>query len=166
MPKRRSLWPFTWLPSPSTQRPPEFACRSHAWLARTVGLRGNAIATDGVNSIRRVASAAKASGAYQSCPTSTVIAASKPASSASCAAWLTSAQCRCGKIVKIRMRSAARQTTLHEFQPILTPEDLVTDHVAWRAEYAAIQRRLRVGLAHRVPFRFGTVLHNRVGVEA
>ena len=52
MPKRRSLWPFTWLPSPSTNRPREFACRSHACDASTVGLRGNATATDGVSSTR------------------------------------------------------------------------------------------------------------------
>jgi hypothetical protein len=66
MPNRRSLWPLTWLPSPSTNRPFEFACRSQAWLAMTVGLRGKATAIDGVSSIRSVASAAKASGAKTS----------------------------------------------------------------------------------------------------
>src|SRR5436190_341816 len=33
MPNRRSLWPLTWLPSPSTKRPFEFAWRSQAWRA-------------------------------------------------------------------------------------------------------------------------------------
>ena len=103
MPKRRSLWPFTWLPRPSTKRPREFACRSQACDASTVGLRGNATATDGVSSTRSVASAATASGANTSCPSSTVITASNPAASASRAACCVSRQSRMGSRVNTRM---------------------------------------------------------------
>src|SRR5215471_9791496 len=105
MPKRRSLWPFTWLPSPNTNRPFEFACRSQAWLAITVGLRGNATAIDGVSSIRSVASAAKASGVNTSWPSSTVVTASNPAASAAAPNEPASRQCLIGSIVKTRIRS-------------------------------------------------------------
>src|SRR5215471_16603837 len=105
MPKRRSLWPFTWLPSPNTNRPFEFACRSQAWLAITVGLRGNATAIDGVSSIRSVASAAKASGVNTSWPSSTVVTASNPADSAAAPNEPASRQCLIGSIVKTRIRS-------------------------------------------------------------
>ena len=104
MPKRRSLWPFTWLPRPSTKRPRELACRSQACDASTVGLRGNATATDGVSSTRSVASAAIASGANTSWPNSTVITASKPAASASRAACAVAFQSCIGRRVKTRMR--------------------------------------------------------------
>ncbi len=50
MPKRRSLWPFTWLPRPRTKRPPELAWMSQACCASVVGLRGKATTTDGVSS--------------------------------------------------------------------------------------------------------------------
>src|SRR5215472_3947868 len=105
MPKRRSLWPFTWLPSPNTNRPFEFTCRSQAWLAITVGLRGNATAIDGVSSIRSVASAAKASGVNTSWPSSTVVTASNPADSAAAPNEPASRQCLIGSIVKTRIRS-------------------------------------------------------------
>src|ERR1700730_4015670 len=105
MPNRRSLWPLTWLPRPSTNRPFEFACRSQAWLAMTVGLRGNATAIEGVSSIRSVARAARASGVKTSCPSSTVISASNPATSAATANGPASRQCRIGKMVNTRIRS-------------------------------------------------------------
>ncbi len=115
MPKRRSLCPLTWLPSPRTKRPPEFACRSQAWLASTVGLRGKATATDGVSSIRPVAAAAKASGVNGSCPNSTVITPSKPAVSAAAANGPASRQSRIGNSVKTRTVAprARRQQLLH-----------------------------------------------------
>src|ERR1700731_3538676 len=103
MPKRRSLWPLTWLPRPRTKRPFELACRSQAWLAITVGLRGKATAIDGVSSMRSVASAAKASGVKTSCPSSTVISASKPAASAATPNGPASRQCLMGSIVKTRI---------------------------------------------------------------
>ena len=106
MPKRRSLWPFTWLPRPSTKRPAELACRSQALLAITVGLRGKATAIEGVSSTRCVASAARASGVKTSWPSSTVITASKPASSAARAAGPAWRQSAMGIAVKTRMQSS------------------------------------------------------------
>src|SRR5437762_4546713 len=103
MPKRRSLCPLTWLPRPSTNRPLELACRSQAWLAITVGLRGKATAIDGVSSTRSVASAANASGVRTSCPSSTVINASNPAASAATPDGPASRQCLIGSIVKTRI---------------------------------------------------------------
>jgi YD repeat-containing protein len=61
--KRRSLCPLTCDPSPSRKRPPEWACRSHAVWATTIGLRGNATQIPVESSIRSVASAANPSGA-------------------------------------------------------------------------------------------------------
>src|SRR3546814_1280435 len=40
--KRRSLWPFTWLPMPRWKRPPLAAWMSRLMLATTIGLRGKA----------------------------------------------------------------------------------------------------------------------------
>jgi len=97
------LWPLTWLPRPSTNRPFELACRSQAWLAITVGLRGKATAIDGVSSMRSVANAAKASGVKTSCPSSTVISASNPAASAAAPKGAASRQCLIGSIVKTRI---------------------------------------------------------------
>src|SRR3989440_325250 len=119
MPNRRSLWPLTWLPSPSTNRPFEFACRSQAWLAITVGLRGKATAIDGVSSIRSVASAANASGVKTSCPSSTVINASNPAASAATPNGAASRQYLIGSIVKTRI---AVHSTLRRGNRIITPE--------------------------------------------
>src|SRR5271165_114154 len=103
MPKRRSLWPLTWLPRPRTNRPFELACRSQAWLAITVGLRGKATAIDGVSSMRSVASAANASGVKTSWPSSTVISASNPVASADTPNGAASRQCLIGSIAKTRI---------------------------------------------------------------
>ena len=54
------MWPRTWLPSPSTKRPPESFWIVHADMAVIVGLRGKAIATAVVRRSRVVAWAASA----------------------------------------------------------------------------------------------------------
>src|SRR5271165_6804283 len=120
MPKRRSLWPLTWLPRPRTNRPFELACRSQAWLAITVGLRGKATAIDGVSSTRSVASVAKASGVKTSCPSSTVISVSNPAASAAAANGAASRQCLIGSIVKTRIPT---YSTLRRRDRIIAFED-------------------------------------------
>ena len=81
-PKRRSLWPFTWLPSPRQNRPPERCCRSHASMARTMGLRGNAIVTDVCKPMRSVAVAATVMVSMESWDNSPQVMQSKPAASA------------------------------------------------------------------------------------
>src|ERR1700720_3722096 len=128
MPKRRSLWPLTWLPRPSTKRPFELACRSQAWLAITVGLRGKATAIDGVSSMRSVASAAKASGVKTSCPSSTVISASKPAASAAAPNRSASRQCLIGSIVKTRIPV---HSTLRRGNRIIAAEDSRAKQDVW-----------------------------------
>jgi len=82
------------------------ACRSQALLAITVGLRGNATAIEGVSSTRSVANAASASGVNTSCPSSTVITASKPTSSAARAAGPAWRQSAMGIAVKTRIQSS------------------------------------------------------------
>ena len=63
IPKRRTMWPRTWLPSPSVKRPPDIACkipsrcRRHPW-----GLRANARAMEVRRSTFWVCSAAMARG--------------------------------------------------------------------------------------------------------
>ena len=60
--KRRSLWPLTWVPSPSVKRPPEAFCRSQAMCAVIIGLRENTVAILVPSLIREVLVAATASG--------------------------------------------------------------------------------------------------------
>lgn len=60
------MWPFTCGPRPSTKRPFDIACRSHAIIAVAVGLRGNAIKTAVVSRARSVLVAASSSGAHGS----------------------------------------------------------------------------------------------------
>ncbi len=59
-PKRRSLWPLTWLPSPRLKRPPDRCWMSQASMASTIGLRGKAIVTEVCSSMRSVVVAARA----------------------------------------------------------------------------------------------------------
>ena len=74
--KRRSLWPFTWLPRPSTKRPFDAACRSHDASATTIGLRGKAMATPVASCTRSVVVVAMASGRNGSLAFSCVTTAS------------------------------------------------------------------------------------------
>ncbi len=74
--KRRSMWALIWLPRPRWKRPPESAWRSHAWWARVIGFRANAMATAVVSSSRSVASAASTNGRNGSCGPSKVKAPS------------------------------------------------------------------------------------------
>ena len=60
--KRFSMWALIWLPSPSMNRPPEYACRSQPTLARCIGLRGNATVMPVPSSSRSVCSAASSNG--------------------------------------------------------------------------------------------------------
>ncbi len=60
--KRRSLWAFTWVPSPSAKRPPEAFWRSHAVWAVIIGLRENTVAMLVPSLIREVDVAATARG--------------------------------------------------------------------------------------------------------
>ena len=100
---RRSLCAFTWLPSPSTKRPCECRCKSQAWLATIIGLRGNAIATEVASCARSVASAAKARGVNGSCRSSLAVMQSKPSSSACRAAGPQAAQSSTGSTVDTRI---------------------------------------------------------------
>ena len=67
IPKRRSMWARTCVPSPKRNRPPEASARSHAVCARTVGLRAKLMATAVPNCSRRVCSATRAKGRNGSC---------------------------------------------------------------------------------------------------
>ena len=78
---RRSLCPFTWLPRPSTNRPFEAACRSHAVEADTIGLRGNEMATLVASRTRSLCTAAIPSGMNGSCRFSMVTTQSYPSAS-------------------------------------------------------------------------------------
>ncbi len=89
--KRRSLCPFTCVPSPRMKRPPESSARSHAVIAVTMGLRGNATAMEVPSLMRFVWVAARARGRKGSWPVSAVQKQSKPASSAAFAAAGTEA---------------------------------------------------------------------------
>jgi hypothetical protein len=60
--KRRSLWAFTWVPSPRVKRPPEAFWRSQAVWAVIIGLRENTVAMLVPSLIREVDVAATASG--------------------------------------------------------------------------------------------------------
>jgi hypothetical protein len=96
--KRRRMCPLTWDPRPSTKRPPDCAWRSHDIPAVTMGLRGNATTIPVPSWTRSVASAANASGVNGSCEISAVMTASKPASSAACAAGPAPFQSSSGSI--------------------------------------------------------------------
>ena len=60
--KRRTMCPFTWLPRPRTNRPPDCACRSQAMYAMSMGLRAKARAMEVRRSMREVCSAANTRG--------------------------------------------------------------------------------------------------------
>ena len=65
--KRRSLCAFTWVPSPSVNRPAEAFCRSQAMCAVIMGLRENTVAMLVPSLMREVEVAATATGRYGSC---------------------------------------------------------------------------------------------------
>ena len=69
---RLVMWGLIWLPSPSTNRPPVSACRSHPMFASSIGLRAKATAIDVPSSISEVLPAATASGRNGSCDVSAV----------------------------------------------------------------------------------------------
>jgi hypothetical protein len=79
--KRRSLCPFTCEPRPRMKRPSEAFCRSHAVMARIIGLRGNATAIDVPSLIFFVRVAATARGRKGSCCVSADQRQSKPSAS-------------------------------------------------------------------------------------
>ena len=81
-PKRRSLCPFTWLPRPMQNRPPESCCKSHASIASTIGLRGKAMVTDVCRPMRSVAVAATVIVSMESCASSPQVMQSNPSASA------------------------------------------------------------------------------------
>ena len=83
---RRSLCARTCVPSPSTNRPPEFTFRSQPILATIIGLRGKEIATEVASCTRSVAIAASASGMNGSCASSGQVSPSIPSASARAAA--------------------------------------------------------------------------------
>jgi hypothetical protein len=60
--KRRSLWPFTCVPSPRMKRPSEAFWRSHAMWAVIIGLRGKTTAMAVPSLTREVTPAATARG--------------------------------------------------------------------------------------------------------
>ena len=74
-----------WLPSPSTNRPCDSACRSQPMLASSIGLRANATAMAVPSSMLAVSGAATASGRNGSWGPSTVHAPEYPDSSSSAA---------------------------------------------------------------------------------
>src|SRR5262249_56170618 len=80
--KGRSLCPSPCVPSPSTKRPPETFCRSHAVCAMIIGLRGKAPAIAVPSWTRVVLAAATASGRKGSCFVSADQSAPTPSSSA------------------------------------------------------------------------------------
>jgi predicted RNA-binding protein with TRAM domain len=81
-PYRRSICALTCVPSPRMKRPPESACRSQAFCAITIGLRGKAIVTAVPSSIVRLCSAAISSGKKPLCCVSGAHNAPKPSASA------------------------------------------------------------------------------------
>ena len=101
--KRRSLCARTWLPRPSTKRPPEWRARSQAWFATIIGLRGKAMATEVASCTRSVAKAAKASGAKGSWRSSFAVTASNPSSSAARAEGPHARQSSTGRTMETRI---------------------------------------------------------------
>jgi len=95
----------TWLPRPTANRPFECLFRSQAWFATIIGLRGNAIATDGTSATLSVAIAAKARGVKGSCRNSLLVTTSAPSSSAWRAATPQAAQSCTGNPIDTRMSS-------------------------------------------------------------
>ena len=65
--KRFSMCGLIWLPRPRTNRPFEYACRSHAVFATVIGDRENATAIDVPISRFSVCSAASSNGRNGSC---------------------------------------------------------------------------------------------------
>ena len=68
--KRFSMWGLIWLPRPRMNRPSVAACRSHAMLARFIGLRAKATAMPVPSSTRFVCCEARSKGKNGSCDVS------------------------------------------------------------------------------------------------
>ena len=70
IPKRRWMWPFTWLPRLREKRPPVACCRSQAPIASTMGARAKAIARVPISmrSVARAAAVARTMGSWAISP--------------------------------------------------------------------------------------------------
>ena len=104
--KRRSLCARTWMPSPTTNRPPVEPAMSQPTSATAIGVRAKAIATPVWSSIRSVAAPATASARNGSCWFSGATMPSYPSASAASAAAPTRRRSSCGTVVNTRMARA------------------------------------------------------------
>lgn len=97
--KRSSMWGLICEPRPSTKRPPVTVWRSHAVLARVIGVRAKPIAIAVPSSMVDVCSPATASGMNGSCFASNENARSYPIASSRGYNVRTSARSSVGTVI-------------------------------------------------------------------
>src|ERR1700730_15329865 len=161
--KRRSLWALTWVPRPSTKRPPEAFWRSQAVCANTMGLRGKATAMAVPSCRRSVFTAATARGRKGSCFVPADQRQPKPMASARRASWATPRRPRLW-MPRSSLRPTGRSILVDRELDLLLRDEFEEDGDAlFRLLHAALDGRHDVaGLRHALAVAAEGLGHVRV----